>query len=699
MNALSSVIRFAGFLAATVSVLVLLPAPADAYENLASRSLVARPKDGGTVFLGWRFLLSDAPTTAFDVHRSTSGGPYAMIATVTDSTNYEDGTTSIGTTYAYYVTPVDGGVAGLPSNTVTITARATGSKGEVLDIYGAMPTPYNPAAMTGCPQNMWCRLATGDLNGDGLFDFVISWGCRKEETGGVEGVVPPFPYDTQHLQAYLHDGTFLGWQFESGLSYGYNHDKFMANVPVVLYDLDDDGMAEIITKKSYTPIDYTYTDELQARATIRDYRLVVLDGLTGRIKAETAWPRAMDMPNSGIGLAYLNVSGGDNRPSIIVLEGNHSASVDKLKAYRYTGSALEEVWSDPVVGCKTAHTIQILDFDGDRNDELVLGMNVVDEDGRLLWRYGGYHEHGDLSNVGDIDLGVDGFEAVFGLEQYDTTLRGNAVLVLSLPNVEDSDDVQVLAEVAGIDPWGNVGNIDPAWPGLEIYWSGAGEGGIPRGLIRSDHGTITPLADRFGVGFFLEWDGDDSRQEWLGNPETLPVEVRQYVSGTETTTIDHLWETGGGESLRSYVVADILGDYREEVITRRRGTGDGTAGINILTSTEVIHNRRPTPLHDRYYRHRMTQWAVIYQYNQNNTSCGIGIPEPLKGRNSHHGGNVLAVRDLIASIAEDRQPLSSLANARTNIEMIAAPFEAHRLGGMAEFPLKNRKNPLTMLGK
>ena len=81
------------------------------------------------------------------------------------------------------------------------------------------------------------------------------------------------------------------------------------------------------------------------------------------------------------------------------------------------------------------------------------------------------------------------------------------------------------------------------------------------------------------------------------------------------------------------------------------------------------------------------------------SSAGIGIPEPLKGRNSHHGGNVLAVRDLIASIAEDRQPLSSLANARTNIEMIAAPFEAHRLGGMAEFPLKNRKNPLTMLGK
>ena len=85
-----------------------------------------------------------------------------------------------------------------------------------------------------------------------------------------------------------------------------------------------------------------------------------------------------------------------------------------------------------------------------------------------------------------------------------------------------------------------------------------------------------------------------------------------------------------------------------------------------------------------------TRWVPV-------SSAGIGIPEPLKGANSHHGGNVLAVRDLIASIAEDRQPLSSLANARTNLEMIAAVFESHRLGGMVSFPLKNRKNPLAML--
>ena len=72
----------------------------------------------------------------------------------------------------------------------------------------------------------------------------------------------------------------------------------------------------------------------------------------------------------------------------------------------------------------------------------------------------------------------------------------------------------------------------------------------------------------------------------------------------------------------------------------------------------------------------------------------------IKGRDKaggHHAGNVLAVKDLIAAIEEDRQPLSNLEDARTNLEMIVAVFKAHRVRGSVAFPLKNRKDPLTML--
>lgn len=86
------------------------------------------------------------------------------------------------------------------------------------------------------------------------------------------------------------------------------------------------------------------------------------------------------------------------------------------------------------------------------------------------------------------------------------------------------------------------------------------------------------------------------------------------------------------------------------------------------------------------------QWIPV-------SSAGIGKAESREDKLTHHDGNVLAVKDLIAAIEEDRQPLANLKEARTNLEMIVAVFEAHRLGGAVTFPLKNRKNPLTMLEK
>lgn len=78
------------------------------------------------------------------------------------------------------------------------------------------------------------------------------------------------------------------------------------------------------------------------------------------------------------------------------------------------------------------------------------------------------------------------------------------------------------------------------------------------------------------------------------------------------------------------------------------------------------------------------------------SSAGAGKPEPLSD-GGLHAGNVLAVNDLIAAVEQDRQPASSLYEARTATEMIVAVFESHRLGGPVAFPLENRQNPLTML--
>ncbi len=76
------------------------------------------------------------------------------------------------------------------------------------------------------------------------------------------------------------------------------------------------------------------------------------------------------------------------------------------------------------------------------------------------------------------------------------------------------------------------------------------------------------------------------------------------------------------------------------------------------------------------------------------SSAGVGKPEPLSGDN--HTGNVVACRDLIDAIEQDRLPECNVLEGRMTVEMIAAVFESHLAGGPVMIPLKSRKNPLSL---
>lgn len=78
------------------------------------------------------------------------------------------------------------------------------------------------------------------------------------------------------------------------------------------------------------------------------------------------------------------------------------------------------------------------------------------------------------------------------------------------------------------------------------------------------------------------------------------------------------------------------------------------------------------------------------------SSTGVGEAEPLKD-GGLDAGNVVAVKDLLAAIEQDRQPECNMYEGRTTIEMIAAVFESHRTGCRATLPLKHRGNPLELL--
>jgi predicted dehydrogenase len=78
------------------------------------------------------------------------------------------------------------------------------------------------------------------------------------------------------------------------------------------------------------------------------------------------------------------------------------------------------------------------------------------------------------------------------------------------------------------------------------------------------------------------------------------------------------------------------------------------------------------------------------------TSAGIGQPEP-RTDGTYEGGHIAAIKDLIHSIETQTETRCSAEDSRNIIEMIAAVFESHRVGGPVELPLQTRDNPLSLL--
>jgi predicted dehydrogenase len=75
------------------------------------------------------------------------------------------------------------------------------------------------------------------------------------------------------------------------------------------------------------------------------------------------------------------------------------------------------------------------------------------------------------------------------------------------------------------------------------------------------------------------------------------------------------------------------------------------------------------------------------------SSAGVGVAEPIKD-GGLDGGNILAVKDLMAAIEEDRQPECNMYEGRTTVEMITAVFASQRENGPVKMPLKDRGNAL-----
>lgn len=180
--------------------------------------------------------------------------------------------------------------------------------------------------------------------------------------------------------------------------------------------------------------------------------------------------------------------------------------------------------------------------------------------------------------------------------------------------------------------------------------------------------------------------------EWCG--ATVLQEGRPIQPGDVKPGGEGIGPLAGDEVHAMYRLSRGAVGYFDSV--RRAGSNPSRFGLRIYGTQGVI-DMSPGYLGPAYLLADATWlpgksgkgWVPI-------SSAGVGKPEPLVDTGLH-GGNLLAVKDLIGAIEAGREPESSMYEGRTTIEMITAVFASQREGGRVKIPLASRENPLAKL--
>ena len=511
-----------------IDVRVLIPEPT---------SLFALPRGSGGIYLGWR-LDNERPDMGYNVYRSTtSGSGYARInpAPITASTNYLDATVSDGITYYYVVRAEDElGFESDPSNEVLVTASGTSS---ILykHISGIMPSSRYGIAKAG------------DIDGDGLFDFLIVTREQLSED--------PEIYDDTHVKVYRSNG---GLAFDVDTQ-GQWHPL---GAPWNFWDINGDGRDELIgVMKSGGA-----------------YHLFVKDE-TGSTIDNVQIPNTAGGDNTkAISIAYLDGA----HPFVIYKSGTYPTSHLMTVAYdRYLG----EVWSidQPAhTHYGIAHQLEIADLDQDGRDEVLSGTYVWDDDGTLLWDPPHQWSHVDGIHVGDIQPSNPGQEVYMHVEHASGGVHVTTMDGTILWERWDSPDCHNHAH----DGW--IADIRSDHPGMEIWVHHKNRDGMVDPYLYSSTGSVIAELE---LGPPIDWNGDAYKEVFKGG------------SICDGETFASIVNIGGGYKF----VMDVVGDYREEII-RLTDDSDDNLCAWIYTNTDLISSRAPSPWDDRQYAQKQ-QWA------------------------------------------------------------------------------------------
>ncbi|OOV17453.1 rhamnogalacturonan lyase [Flavobacterium sp. LM4] len=557
-------------------------------------------KNKGQFFISWRVLGTDADDLAFNLYRK-SGVQKAIKLNeepITGATNFVDSKANPKEENTWFVKTV-------------LKGKETEAKGSFTIPASSSDKDYLSIAIKPVEGYIPNDLSTGDLDGDGRYDLVVHMTGRGHDNSHTGITDPPI------FQAYTLDGKFL-WQITLGknIREGAHYTQFM------VYDLDGDGIAELVCKTADgttdsqgnvvgdTSKDWVERDPkspIYGKILKGTEYLSVFDGKTGKLVTTTDYiPERGDLAGWG---GHGGSGGNDTKgnridrftaciayldgihPSVVMCRGYYGRTV--LAAFDFKNKKLVSRWffdskdaENPYSGMGN-HGLTVADVDNDGKDEIIYGSMCVDDNGKGLYTTG--FRHGDALHVSDLDLDVPGLE-VFGIHEIENKTTGPGVAVFSAADGKvlftDSLNEDVGRGVAD--------NIDPTRKGAQCWWSGSP-------FLYDMKGNKIGDAPK-SINFLIYWDGDTSREILNSNY------IDKYGKGRLFTATGAV--SNNGTKSTPALSADILGDWREELILRSEDNKE----LRIYSTTIPTDVKQYTLMHDPQYRLSIA-WQNV-GYNQ-----------------------------------------------------------------------------------
>ena len=554
------------------------------HEQL-NRGVVAI-REGGKVIVSWRTLRNDKTTEPFDLFRN---GKKLNATPMTKGGTFYIDEHPLSTDATYEVR--GGGMNG------SFTLKADAPEG-YLPVRLQKPeggTTPDGEAFTYSANDA----SVGDVDGDGQYEIILKWDPSNAHDNAHDGYT-----GSTLLDCFRLDGTLL-WRIDLGI----NIRSGAHYTPFIVYDLDGDGRAELMVKTSDGTRDGRGHVLGNAKA---DYRhRAPKDAQNPTPEREWAKYNKQGRPKTGrilTGAEYITVFNGltgeamDTKPYIPergnlsdwgddyanrsdrmlagvgYLDGIHASAIfcrgyytrTVIAAWDWDGKELKNHWTFDTNTPEWAsyagqgnHNLRVADVDGDGCDEITYGSMAVDNDGRGLYNTG--MGHGDAIHLTAFDPNSKELQV---WDCHENRRDGS--------DFRNARTGEILFQISSKSDVGRAmaADIDPTNPGLEM-WSTDSHGirNIKGEILNSakdpddpQHQQHLKLGDRYlSVNFGIWWDGDLLR-------ELLDRETVSKYDWTQKTIIDVKKLEGvvfnNGTKSNPSLAADILGDWREEVIAR-----------------------------------------------------------------------------------------------------------------------------------